>query len=255
MIAILLCAGFGTRMYPLTRYCPKALLEVAGKKVLDYLMYQLLAFPDLEEIHLVSNACFYPQFFGWKRSWQPELESSGIPLVLHNDGIHKNKNRLGAIGDLELVLDTGGLYDKHAVVAAGDSIFHFDLKQYARIFTAEQKNFVLSYFEPDPEKLQRTGVLTLGENDRVLSFIEKPQVPPTNWSCLPFYFLTPSALSQIKSCRQSTQSHEAIGHFIRHLVENLEVYSLRVNGIRYDIDSIDDYTRACTELGTGEREY
>jgi glucose-1-phosphate thymidylyltransferase len=155
---------------------------------------------------------------------------------------------------LEFVLDKGGLYEKHAVVAAGDNIFHFDLNPYARKFAAEHKNFVLSYFESQPEKLKRTGVLTLGENDQVVAFIEKPQNPPTSWSCPPFYFLTPSALSQIKNYRPSDGSQEAIGHFISHLVENLEVYGLRVNGIRYDIGSIDDYTRACTELGKGKME-
>ncbi|MCJ7626339.1 MAG: sugar phosphate nucleotidyltransferase, partial [Anaerolineaceae bacterium] len=212
---------------------------------------QLLDFPDLDEIHLVSNARYYPQFLEWKRFWEPELEKLEISLRLYNDGICENENRLGSIGDLEFVLDAGGLYARHALVAAGDSIFHFDLQPYAQTFAAKRKNFVLSNFEPEPEKLKRTGVLTLGENDRVIAFIEKPPTPPTHWSCLPFYFLTPPALLQIKNYRQSAQPHDAIGHYIRHLVENLDVYALRVNGIRYDIGSINGYTHACAELSKG----
>ena len=66
MIAILLCAGFATRMYPMTRDFPKPLLPVAGKPVLNYLMDQIADLQGLEEIHIVSNARFFRQFDHWR---------------------------------------------------------------------------------------------------------------------------------------------------------------------------------------------
>jgi len=65
-IAIVLCAGFATRMYPLTKDFPKPLLKVAGRPVIDYLMDQLVELPNLDVIYLVSNGKFYPHFIKWK---------------------------------------------------------------------------------------------------------------------------------------------------------------------------------------------
>ena len=59
MNAILLCAGFATRMYPLTRNFPKPLLPVGDRPVLDYLMDQIAELPEISKVHLVSNAKFY----------------------------------------------------------------------------------------------------------------------------------------------------------------------------------------------------
>ena len=105
MIAILLCAGFGTRMYPLTENWPKPLLDVAGKPVLDYLMDQLLTFPALVAIHVVANARFYTHFVTWRETWRAQLDELGMKMYLYNDGTTDNHNRLGAVGDLGVVLD------------------------------------------------------------------------------------------------------------------------------------------------------
>ena len=61
MNAVILCAGFATRMYPLTKDFPKPLLKVAGRAVLDYLIDQIAALPEIQSIHIVSNAKFFNQ--------------------------------------------------------------------------------------------------------------------------------------------------------------------------------------------------
>ena len=66
MFAILLCAGYATRLYPLTRDFPKHLLPVAGKPVIDYIVEQIVDFRDLKGIHVVTNANFFNLFEEWK---------------------------------------------------------------------------------------------------------------------------------------------------------------------------------------------
>lgn len=244
MIVILLCAGFGTRMYPLTENIAKALLPVAERPVLDYLLDQLLEMEELEEIHLVANNRFIEQFEDWRLAVQPRLDAAEVTLCLYNDGVNSNEERRGAVGDLHFVLSEGDLWDKPALILAGDNIFLFDLVPLWGQFRQEQKNRILGIVENDLAVLRRTGVITVGEDERVCAFVEKPQEPPTNIFCPPVYFLLPEALSQMVAYNQSDHSMDAIGNFARFLVEQDEVYAFMVEGKRLDIGSMSDYERA-----------
>ena len=104
MKAIILAAGYATRLYPLTQHTPKCLLAVGGRTLLDALCEKLEAVPDIDEVLLVTNARFYPQFEAWKRGFR-----SRLPVRVFNDGTTSNDDRLGAIGDLGLVLKEAGL--------------------------------------------------------------------------------------------------------------------------------------------------
>ena len=71
-VAILLCAGYGTRMGPLTDETPKPLLPLAGRPILDYLLDRLLELDGLDAIHLASNAKYAAAFRAWadeRRGW------------------------------------------------------------------------------------------------------------------------------------------------------------------------------------------
>ena len=244
MIAILLCAGFGTRMYPLTEHIAKALLPVAERPVLDYLMDQLLEMDGLEEIHLVANNRFFSQFESWQEGIQSRLDAASIRLVLYNDGVNDNHERLGAVGDLDFVLNKGDLWNKPALVLAGDNIFLFDLVPLWNQFVQEKKNRILGIVENELRVLQRTGIITVAENGRVIDFEEKPEDPPTNIFSPPVYFLLPEALKKIRSYNQSGHSLDAIGNFVRYLVRDDEIYAFTVEGKRLDIGSMADYEQA-----------
>ncbi|MGD2050339.1 MAG: sugar phosphate nucleotidyltransferase, partial [Chloroflexota bacterium] len=109
MIAILLCAGFGTRMYPLTRDRPKSLLSVAGRPALDYLIDQLLPLEGLSAVHLVTNSRFQEQFERWIQQMRSRFDKGSMDLLLHDDGTVSNEERLGANGDLAFVLRKVGI--------------------------------------------------------------------------------------------------------------------------------------------------
>jgi len=247
MIAILLCAGFGTRMYPLTQDRPKALLPVAGKAVIDYLIEQLVQFPGLEAIHLVSNGRFYPQFKAWTRGWTAALENQGITLQLHNDGVLDNENRLGSNGDLAFVLNQIDLPDG-ALIVAGDNIFLFDLGPVWEDFHQKRENLVLVVAQEERQKLQRTGVAVIGEDDRLIQFFEKPKDPPSQWACLPCYFLNQSALHKVKAFVDGPDPPDAMGFLINHLVGEEAIHAVKVAGGRLDIGNLADYEKAETIL-------
>ena len=99
MKALILAAGYATRLYPLTEHRPKPLLEVAGKPVLEYIMQRLEPIPDISEVLIVTNHRFYDQFKVWLNH-----VSYTKKITILNDGTTSNENRLGPVGDLNFAL-------------------------------------------------------------------------------------------------------------------------------------------------------
>ncbi|MBL0712606.1 MAG: nucleotidyltransferase family protein [Desulfosarcina sp.] len=243
MIAVLLCAGYATRLYPLTRDVPKPLLPVAGRPVLDYLMDPLASLEGLREIHLVTNERFYGHFETWHEGWFERLKAKDIRLIRHNDGSTADENRLGACADLKLVLDrvadTDGI-----LVAAGDNIFRFDLQPLWSAFRQGPHHRIVTLPETDIGRLRKTGVPVFGEDDRVQAIAEKPDQPPSAWCCPPLYFLKPSAAQVLAAFLQTAGHADAPGHFIDYLCRRETVYAFRLKATRLDIGNKASYRRA-----------
>ncbi len=239
-IAILLCAGYGTRMGALTAETPKPLLPVAGKPVLDYLLEQLLELDGLEAVHVVSNAKYAAAF----RSWADDLRDwRDLELTVHDDGSTGNADRLGAIGDLDIVLQRVGP-TAGALVAAGDNIYRFSLEPLWRAFTGSDWSWVLGLEETDREKLQRTGVLELGPDDRILRLHEKPAEPPSTWACPSLYCLRPQALARVESYLAEGRPADEIGRFAAYLTTREPLYAHKLSGERLHVGSPESYRRA-----------
>ena len=243
MIAVILCAGFATRMYPLTENFPKPLLTVAGRPVLDYLMDQIVALPRVQAIHIVSNAKFFDHFCRWHSAREASGAMGALTVQIHNDGARDNKNRLGAAADLRFALNT---IDRpgRVLVAAGDNIFRFSLIPLWEKFLRSRHHHIVALPEANRKKLQGTGVLELDKKDRVLRLHEKPKLPPSTWFCPPLYFFQSSLWSKIESFLQTPGNHDAPGHFIDYLCQQEPVDAFRLEATRLDIGSIDSYQAA-----------
>ncbi len=125
MKAIVLAAGYATRLYPLTRSVAKPLLPVGGRPMLDHILDRIGGVPDVDAVHVVTNRKFADSFRTWART-----RELGVPLVVHDDGTTSEEDRLGAIGDVRFVLDAAGIDGDDLLVIAGDNLFDFDLADY-----------------------------------------------------------------------------------------------------------------------------
>jgi glucose-1-phosphate thymidylyltransferase len=249
MIAILLCAGYGTRLYPRTRDFPKPLLPVAGRPVIDHLMDPLTTLAQLHAIHIVTNARFIRHFESWRDDWLRRLQSDRIELIVHNDGSTDNANRLGACVDLQLAIDRAG--DCSGIlVAAGDNIFRFDFRPLWPIFCEGEHHRILTLPETDPGRLRQTGVPVFGAGDRITAIAEKPQRPPSMWCCPPLYFLKPSARKALAAFIRVGRHTDALGHFVDYLCRTEPVYAFRVDATRFHIGDEASYRRAHHRLGS-----
>ncbi len=244
-VAILLCAGYATRMGTLAAETPKPLLPVAGRPVLDYLLDLLLELDGLEQVHVVSNSRYVERFRDWASDRNQRLD---LEITVHDDGSTDNDNRRGAIGDLDFVLGrtdpAGG-----ALVASGDNIYRFSLRPMWQAFLGGDSSWVLGLEETDPEKLRRTGVLELGADDKVLRLHEKPDEPPSTWACPSIYCFQRPALARVAGYLADGHSHDAAGRFVAYLAAREKLHAHKAAGERLHVGSPEAYRHAEEVLG------
>jgi glucose-1-phosphate thymidylyltransferase len=251
MIAILLCAGYGTRQQTLTKHTPNPLLDVAGRQVLDYQMEQFLKLPDLRMIHLVANGRFAAPFYRWWTRWRPEADARGITFCVHNDGSLDAERRLGEVGDLAFVLRIVGR-SKGAVVSAGGNIYRFDLRPVWDTFRESDENLVLALPERHHQVLQQHTVIEFGEDGRVEMVHDQPEEPPAHWVCPTLYFLQPAALEEVDGFLRENGDADRLARFLGFLAAKQTVravklpenrLSLHIN-TRYQFDRANELLKA-----------
>ena len=174
MKAIILAAGYATRLYPLTQNFPKALLPIADKPIINYLLDELETLPELNQVHVVSNHRFIGHFESWLSELNQAKRYERLHIQVWDDGTSNDETKLGAVGDIQFVIDQAKL-DDELLVAAADNFFTFPLIQFYNDFKS------VSYTHLDVYKRQAfdfnvplTGAITFK-----ISF--EPGVLPEVW--------------------------------------------------------------------------
>lgn len=227
MKAIVLAAGFATRLYPLTLERAKPLLEVGGRPVLSRSLDRLASIEDLSDVIVVTNAKFHAQFDEWRVT-----EDRPWPVRLLNDGSLQNEARLGAVRDLALALRITGSAD--VLVLAGDNLVDFDLAPYARAFQALQRPLILvrSMLEVPP---LRHGEVQIDNAGRVIVFREKPADPRSRVVATCLYFFPAAVRGWIAEYLVEGGETDAPGFFLEWLVTRHEVNAMPIQGRLHDI--------------------
>ena len=234
MKVAVLAAGYATRLYPLTLDRPKALLEVGGKPILDRLLERLAPIEGLAGVYVVTNARFAPSFGEWAQAYTPPRP--GLEPVIVDDGTTEDENRLGAIGDLALVIERERL-DDDLIVAAGDSLFTEDLDGFGRFCTERNASVEAVYDVGDPERIKSYSAVALDDDDRIVSFEEKPARPRSTLAGIALYFYPRSVLPLVRTYLAEGNDPDQPGRFVQWLYPRQPVYAWRVPGRWYDVGS------------------
>lgn len=235
MKCLILAAGYATRMYPLTKEFPKPLLAIKGKPLLEYLLEDLELIGEIQEYLIVTNHRFINIFQEWKQGLDYAEK-----IKLFDDGSTENENRLGAVKDIQYVLEQDNLSDD-LLVLAGDNLLDFSLSCFIETFQKKRRNLVLCHEELDIEKLRRTGVAELAEDGRIISMEEKPLNPKGRYAIPPFYILKMEDLGCIEEGIQAGCNVDSPGAFIVWLCKHRQVYTMKMPGKRIDIGSLESY--------------
>src|SRR5260370_2968376 len=116
MNALILAAGYATRLYPLTLNRAKPLLPVAGKPIIQWVVEQLEPIAGLERICIVTNNRFERDFVDWTASYRA---SQPVKFEVMNDGSNSDSDKLGAIGDIYFAANKADLFSSDLLVVAG----------------------------------------------------------------------------------------------------------------------------------------
>ena len=233
MTCIILAAGYATRMYPLTLNYPKPLLEVGGKKIIDWLIEDLEK-SGVERTVVVSNHKFISQFQAWAEGREN--------ITVLDDGSEDNDHRLGAVKDIEFAIEKANI-DDDIVVLAGDNVLNFSLSSFIEYGRKRKTSCIMRHEEKDENKLRKTGVIEIDEDELVLNMEEKPKEPKSNWAVPPFYYYTKEDKDLIKEGIASGCGTDAPGSFVSWLVKIRPVHAYRMIGERFDVGSIEGYEK------------
>jgi glucose-1-phosphate thymidylyltransferase len=234
MKALVLAAGYATRLYPLTLDRPKALLEVGGRPMLDHVLERLEEM-GVDETIVVTNAKFTPHFQEWASG------RDGVRIV--NDGTTSNDDRLGAIGDIGFVLDQTGLEDD-LVVVAGDNLFGEDLSGFPA-YGGEVDAPVLAVHDVGDLSLMREyNQVDVDDEGRIVFFEEKPEEARSTLAGVALYFYPQHSLPLIREYLNGGNNPDQPGRLIEWLYPRTSVYTWRLPGRWYDIGSAETLAEA-----------
>ncbi len=234
MDVVILAAGYGTRLYPLTENKPKALIEVAGKTIIDRILENIRKL-DVNRIFIVTNNRFYGQFLGL---------AGDIEIV--NDGTNSNEDRLGGIGDLNFVIDKFCLLGDLLVICS-DILFTFSLNTFINFFNMNSKTSICLHELDDIEDAKRFGVVETAGN-KVVKFVEKPQHPKSKLASIGVYALKAKDVGKIKEFLKAG-NRDGPGFFIQYLCEHSEVSGFKIDGKWFDIGSFESLEDARKHFG------
>ena len=239
MKCLILAAGYATRMYPLTENFPKPLLKVQGRTILDWLIEDIDTLGVVDEYVVISNHKFAHHFDAWAKE-RPQK------ITVVDDGTESNETRLGAVRDIQFAIDACKL-DDDMLVIAGDNLLNFSLTKFMSYAMEKKTSCIMRYFEAVKEKLSRSGVATIDENDKIVDMEEKPAQPKSNWCCPPFYYYTREDARLVKKGIEAGCGVDAPGSYIAWLCKQTTVHAMEMPGTRYDIGNLESYEKAQTD--------
>jgi glucose-1-phosphate thymidylyltransferase len=240
--AIVLAGGYATRLYPLTRDRPKHLLEVGGRPILELLL-ERLPLDQLDAVYIVTNAKFAEQFREWAESYPADV-------VVLDDGTTSEEDRLGAIGDLQLAIDSEGL-DDDLIVAAGDSIFTERLDDFPRFGQERSAAAIAVYDVGDLEAMKRLSSIGVDEDSRLITFEEKPEQPASTLAGVALYFYPRPILPLVGQYLAEGNNPDQPGRLVEWLYQRAPVYAWRVPGQWFDIGTPETLAEAEALFGSG----
>jgi len=266
---IVIAAGYATRLGDLTKNFPKPLLKIGKNTILGRMLDDIDTIPEIDEHIIITNHKFAPIFEDWKKERQLSIINSQLsitpkPITILDDGTETNDTRLGAVCDLIMAINGGvvpgveklsilnsqlSIINDDLLVVAADNLLFFSFSEFVKFAKAKGTSCIMCHEQPSIEKLQRTGVVELDENNRVLGMEEKPQQPKSHWAVPPFYIYRKEDLDLVRHSVENGCGKDAPGNLAHYMVEHTTMHAWPMSAGRFDIGSLDTYYEAVEKYG------
>ena len=239
MKAIILAAGYATRLYPLTLNTPKPLLTVAGIPMIEHIIEKIDEINDIDDIFVITNNKFYTHFLDWKENYK-----SPKSIIILNDNTNENGERLGVLGDILFTIKEMDLNDDIMVIG-GDNLFTFSLQQLQELSKTKNASVIGLFDYKDKTKIaSRFGCVEINNDNKIITFEEKPILPKSTLAATLCYILIKEDIDELKDFIKNNKSGKSLdnaGDIIKYLASKKEVYASIMDGSWFDIGNADQY--------------
>jgi glucose-1-phosphate thymidylyltransferase len=232
MNALILAAGYATRLYPLTLTKAKPLLEVAGKPMIEWVIDNLSPIPDLETVYVVTNNKFAADFRAWAEEYGARYPQFAFKVI--NDGSTSDDDKRGAIGDIHFSLQHEHLYGKDLIVVAGDNLFSEPVADFGRAGKNAPAT-VAVYDVGDFELVKKYNSISVDATGRVTKFVEKSSEPESTLTGIALYYYRKDTLPLIDQYIVEGHNPDQPGRLIEWLHHRTVVQTWPVPGLWFDI--------------------
>ena len=278
MKCVVIAAGYATRLGELTKNFPKPLLKIGENTILGRMLDDIDRISEIDEHIIITNHKFASIFEEWVKANTNLTNVTNIktntdntdqtdkkesvksnksvfkykkPITVVDDGTETNDTRLGAVCDLLYAMDKLHIDDDLLVVAA-DNLLFFSFQEFVDFAKEKQTSCIMCHEQPSIEKLQRTGVVELDVNNKVLGMEEKPQEPKSHWAVPPFYIYLKKDLDLVRHSVENGCGKDAPGNLAHYMVEHTTMHAWPMSVGRFDIGSLDTYYEACELAKAGK---
>ncbi|HKR12144.1 MAG TPA: nucleotidyltransferase family protein [Pyrinomonadaceae bacterium] len=241
MKLIILAAGYATRLYPLTLNQPKPLLPVAGKPMLEHVIDNLNTIDAIDHAYIVTNEKFADHFQRWADGYNRPNLTFGFSIV--NDHSTDDSNKLGAIGDMHLVL-TKHEIDEDIIVVGGDNLFSDDLREFGDYCLQKKAPVTGVYDVGDLESIRKYNSIEIDEEGRITYFKEKPVDPKSTLTGIALYFYPRTSLPLIQEYIAAGNNPDQPGRLVQWMYSRVPFYTWEVPGLWFDVGSIETLEEA-----------
>lgn len=240
MKALVLAAGYATRLYPLTKEYPKPLLKLGTKPIIDYIIKKLDRVKEIDEIIVVTNSKFFSHFKKWSKKTKVSKK-----LSLVDDLTKSLEDKRGAIGDMDFAIKNRHIKEDLLVIG-GDNLFDRDLKSFLAFAKEKNGNPVMgAYNIKNKANARKYGVLQMDNKNKVVDFQEKPARPKSTLVAMCLYFFPAEKLALVKEyLNRKDKKYDATGLYIDWLRKRVAVYGFVFSGRWYDIGDHKFYNEA-----------
>jgi glucose-1-phosphate thymidylyltransferase len=238
MQAVVLAAGKGTRLRPLTDDKPKVLVEVNGTPLIQ----------DVFDNLIEAGATEFVVVVGYKAEQIIDRygdEYEGVPITY----THQREQ----LGLAHAILQAEPHIDGPFMLMLGDNVFRGNLGDVASRQQEDRADAAFLVEEVAYEEASRYGVLDTNEYGEVVEVVEKPDDPPSNLVMTGFYTFTPAIFHACHLVQPSDRGEYELPDAIDLLIQSgRTIDAIRLDGWRIDVGYQEDRDRAEGRLNEGE---
>jgi glucose-1-phosphate thymidylyltransferase len=242
MKAIITCAGYASRLWPLTKETPKPLLEVKGKPIIEHIIAKISEIKDVDTIYIVTNAKFHDKFAQWGRGRQFPIQ-----VKLLNDSTSSNDDRLGQVGDVHFVMQQENINDDILIVA-GDNLFNFSLLPLFDTFNSKRAVMNPLWESKSYKAAKESGSVVLKDDLSFAEFMEKAPQPKSTLISLGIYAFPKEKAHLIRKYLDEGNNADKMGFFLTWLMQHEQVWGHVYMDRWFDIGWIEALEQARKEF-------